>query len=104
MKPTSFWTYFSSGYGMLWLIVLGCSLLSQSHINTGGFGLIGFPIIAWIYASMRRSQDGKVVIDDFKLLSPNLRKFLVQHPEFIDAPIGLRERAFRHWLTKGSGK
>jgi hypothetical protein len=54
---TSFYTYFSSGYGTIWLIMIGWSLITRNHLETGSFGLIGFPIIAAIYAALRRSSD-----------------------------------------------
>jgi len=54
---TSFYTYFSSGYGTLWLVLLAVSIISQSRVDTGNFGLFGFPVIAAIYAFFRRSTD-----------------------------------------------
>jgi hypothetical protein len=54
---TSFFTYFTSGYGMLWFLLFAVSFLTQSHINTGPFGFYGFPIIALIYAFYRRASD-----------------------------------------------
>lgn len=42
---------------MLWLLLLGLGFLTQSHIDAGLFGLIGFPIIAVVYAMFRRSND-----------------------------------------------
>jgi hypothetical protein len=54
---TTFYTYFSSCYGTIWLALLAFSLLTQSRINTGEIGLIGFPIIAAIYAGYRRAED-----------------------------------------------
>ena len=54
---TSYWTYFTSGYGTLWLILLGLGLITQSHIDAGIFGLIGFPIISAIYVWIRRAND-----------------------------------------------
>jgi hypothetical protein len=40
-----------------WLIMLGLSLITQSHINAGAFGLFGFPIIALVYALIRVGAD-----------------------------------------------
>ncbi|MDJ0973443.1 MAG: hypothetical protein QNJ98_03220 [Planctomycetota bacterium] len=42
-----------AGYGALWAILLLFAFLSQSHIDTGMFGLIGFPILALLYAAAR---------------------------------------------------
>jgi hypothetical protein len=56
---TSFWTYFTSGYGIIWMIFLGCAFISQTHIDAGVFGLIGFPAMAAVYAWIRRSRDSQ---------------------------------------------
>lgn len=55
MKPLRFYEHFACAYGTIWLAMLGCSLLSQQHINTGAFGLFGFPVIALVYAFIRRA-------------------------------------------------
>lgn len=39
---TSFWTYFNSAYGMIWLVIIVCSVISSSYTNAGIPGLIGF--------------------------------------------------------------
>lgn len=49
-KTQKFLLYFTSGYGAIWFVTMALAVLSQSHINTGMFGLIGFPIIAGVYA------------------------------------------------------
>ena len=49
----SFYTDFAAGYGTLWLIMLVCAVVTQSHVNAGAFGMFGFPIIALIYAFLR---------------------------------------------------
>jgi hypothetical protein len=54
---TSFYTYFSSAYGTIWLALFVVSFVTQSHINTGAFGLCGFPLLALGYALYRRSTD-----------------------------------------------
>jgi hypothetical protein len=54
---TSFYTYFSSAYGTLWLAMFVFSFVTQSRVRTGEFGYYGFPIIALIYALYRRSSD-----------------------------------------------
>lgn len=101
MRNASFWTYFTSSYGICWLIIFVVALVGQTNIQTGEFGLFGFPIIALVYAFIRRSNDKNALEEDYSLLSPNLRKFLVEHPEFINAPMGLRDKAFHLWLVKG---
>ncbi len=57
---TSFWTYFTSGYGIIWMIFLGFNFIGQTYTNAGVFGLIGFPIIAAIYATMRWNRDSEL--------------------------------------------
>ena len=44
---------FAAAYGTLWLIMVGVAMLTQSHINTGMFGVIGFPVIAAIYVWLK---------------------------------------------------
>jgi hypothetical protein len=96
---TSFWTYFTSGYGTLWLVLLGLGLVTQSHIDAGLFGLIGFPIIAAIYAWIRRSKDAEVTGSEAAFLPPRMTEFLEAHPEFLNAPQRLRDTAFHNWLN-----
>ena len=98
---TSFWTYFTSGYGMLWLTLLFCSLITQTHIDAGLFGLIGFPLIALVYAGIRRSQDADRERDErvAGFISPKMAEFLNEHPEFCNAPKKLQEAAFHQWLS-----
>ena len=50
----TFYTDFAAAYGTIWLLLLACALVSQSHIDAGWFGLIGFPILGLIYAFLRR--------------------------------------------------
>lgn len=48
-----FYGHFAAAYGTCWLVVVGAAVLFQTHINTGLFGLVGFVVIAVIYAAMR---------------------------------------------------
>ena len=96
---TSFWTYFTSGYGVLLLILLGLSLITRSHIDAGLFGLIGFPVIAAIYAWVRRSKDAEAKRSERVVLPPRMIEFLEIHPEFLNAPQRLRDTAFHNWLN-----
>lgn len=57
-----FYGYFAAAYGTMWLMIVFAALVSQSHIETGLFGLIGFPIIALIYAIVR-SVSGEALAD-----------------------------------------
>jgi len=61
---TSFYTYFSSCYGTIWLALLVFCFTTHSNINTGEIGLIGFPIIAAIYAGWRRADDADTLAGD----------------------------------------
>lgn len=57
MKPLRFYEHFACAYGSLWLATMTLALLTRSHIDTGVFGLFGFPLISLIYAFVRRSGD-----------------------------------------------
>jgi hypothetical protein len=52
-----FYGHFATAYGTIWLLLIGLSLITQSHINAGAFGLFGFPIIALVYALIRIGTD-----------------------------------------------
>jgi hypothetical protein len=45
-----FYTRFAACYGTIWLVMLIVALISGTNINTGYFGLIGFPAISLIFA------------------------------------------------------
>ncbi|MEM6256879.1 MAG: hypothetical protein AAGI37_01035 [Planctomycetota bacterium] len=53
MPLIRFYGHFAAAYGTLWLVMLLVAFISQSYIDTGLFGLLGFPIIALIYAIAR---------------------------------------------------
>jgi hypothetical protein len=52
-----FYGHFAAAYGTIWLLLLGVSLITRSHINAGAFGLFGFPVIALIYAIIQGNTD-----------------------------------------------
>jgi hypothetical protein len=54
---TSFYTYFSSGFGTIWMLIFGWSFITSNRFNIGEFGLIAIPVIAIVYAWVRRSSD-----------------------------------------------
>ena len=73
MKPLRFYEHFACAYGTIWLVLLGLSLLTRSHIDAGAFGLFGFPIIALVYAFIRKS--GQVpVLDEKDALMSEIRE------------------------------
>lgn len=49
-----FYLNFSSCYGTIWLVMVGLALVTQSHIDAGAFGMYGFPLVALLYALVRR--------------------------------------------------
>ena len=63
------------------------------------FGLVGFPVIAIIYASIRRSLDSEAVAKEPKFLPPRMAEFLNAHPEFLNSPEQIRDAAFRKWIN-----
>lgn len=54
MKPLRFYEHFACGYGTVWLLMLFVALITRSNIQTGAFGVFGFPIIALVYAFIRK--------------------------------------------------
>jgi hypothetical protein len=48
-----FYLHFAAAYGTFWLFLMCIALIGQTHIDTGVFGLVGFPIIAGVYAALR---------------------------------------------------
>ena len=52
-KVMRFYGHFAAAYGTCWLVMLSLALLTQSRINSGLFGLLGFPALAAIYAVIR---------------------------------------------------
>ena len=88
---------------MLWLVLLACSLISRSHIDAGIFGLIGFPVIAAIYAWIRRSKDSELasqIASSPIPAPPKMDEFLRDHPEFNTSHKSVRDRAFYQWLNR----
>ena len=64
-----FYGHFAAAYGTLWLVTVFIALVSNSSINTGYFGLIGYPLIALIYAVSRMVFAGT---NDLRLLSKRI--------------------------------
>ncbi|MCI0651934.1 MAG: hypothetical protein L0Z55_08625 [Planctomycetes bacterium] len=56
-----FYRDFAAAYGTCWLVLIGVAVLTMSRIDTGAFGLFGFPAIAFIYALIRRSNTQREV-------------------------------------------
>ena len=48
-----FYGHFAAAYGTLWLVVVILAVLTQSHVQTGIFGVFGFPIVSLFYAIAR---------------------------------------------------
>ena len=94
----SFWTYFTSVYGMIWLVLIGVGLLTQTHINAGLFGLIGFPMIAVIYGIIRSPNEWDRSEEESFVLPPRMTEFLEAHPRFLNASPAIRDSEFRRWL------
>jgi hypothetical protein len=84
---------------MLWLLLLGLGFVTQSHIDAGIFGLIGFPIIAAVYAVIRRSDDAKPEGSDEFFMTQEMADFLLLQPQFLDAGHAVRNSAFKDWIA-----
>jgi hypothetical protein len=48
-----FYGRFAAAYGTCWFVALLLALLTRSRIDTGAFGLVGFPLIGVFYATIR---------------------------------------------------
>jgi hypothetical protein len=59
MKPLRFYEHFACAFGTLFFILLFASIVTQQRLDTGWFGLIGFLIIALVYAFVRKAQEDK---------------------------------------------
>jgi len=49
----NFYGRFAAAYGTCWLLMVVLAVVTQSHIDAGVFGLVGFPLIALFYAVIR---------------------------------------------------
>jgi len=52
-----FYGYFSSAYGTCFLAMFAVAIITRSQVQTGAFGVFGFPIISLIYAFYRLGSD-----------------------------------------------
>ncbi len=102
MKRTSWFTYFSSAYGTCWLILLAAALITSSRINTGLFGLIGFPLVGIVYAIFRRSRDAEQLQLEITLekMTPDFAQFLADNPSLTNAAPLQQARAYGFWLSE----
>ena len=57
MNWPTFYRDFAAAYGTCWLVLLALALVTQSHIDTGLFGFIGFPVIGLVYAVWRKADE-----------------------------------------------
>lgn len=48
-----FYCYFASAYGTFWFVACAFAFVTQSNVQLGALGYIGFPVIAFIYALIR---------------------------------------------------
>lgn len=78
----SFFTYFTSGFGTLFLVALLVSLVTGERVDTGAFGLIGFPLLALLYA-IARKVSGRAMAVDVALEAKKLDD-VYGHPRYAD--------------------
>ena len=64
--------HFAAAYGTIWLGLLLVALMAQDHIDAGMFGLIGFPIIAAVYAFIRNGGTSREE-DEIRYLHDRIR-------------------------------
>ena len=48
-----FYGRFAAAYGTCWFVLMLIAMLTQSNVNAGAFGFIGFPMIGIFYAVLR---------------------------------------------------
>jgi len=76
----TFYRDFAAAYGTCWLVMLILALVSQSNIQTGAFGVFGFPVIGLIWAfvkwGMSKSHDDRDQLLDRRIrrLERDLRR------------------------------
>lgn len=54
-----FYGHFAAAIGTLILAVVFVALVTQSNINVGDLGTIGFPLLALFYAFVRMAGEGR---------------------------------------------
>ena len=54
-----FYGHFAAACGTFWLVLLLMAVMSQSHIDAGGFGLLGIALLALLYAFIRMAAEGR---------------------------------------------
>jgi hypothetical protein len=79
-----FYGYFAAAYGTIFFSLMLVALLTHSHINTGAFGMCGFPIIALIYAIFR-SLGASSQQSEIELLKERVRWLEAQIPKDSDS-------------------
>jgi hypothetical protein len=84
---------------MLWLFLLGLGFVTQSRIDAGIFGIVGFPIIAGVYAAIRRSDDANPEGSEEFVMTREMADFLLSQPNFLDAGHVVRNSAFKEWIA-----
>ena len=60
---TSFYTYFSSGFGTIWGTMIIFGLVTGTNIRLGTVGLIGLAIAGALYAGYRRASDADKIAE-----------------------------------------
>jgi len=48
-----FYGRFAAAYGTCWFVLMLAAVVTQSHIDTGALGFLGFPLIGIFYAIIR---------------------------------------------------
>ena len=74
-----FYERFSSAYGTFWLIAFALSIITQSRVETGAFGVYGFPLMALGYAFWRKKHYEKTANEQ-----ANLRAEIAELKEMIN--------------------
>lgn len=80
----SFFTYFTSGFGTLVIVAILAAVFTGQRIDMGVFGILGFPLLAFLYA-LSRKMGGRAIAVDAALEAGRLHDIFghPRYPEFL---------------------
>ena len=73
MNWSKFYHDFAAAYGTCWFLLMLIAFATRSHIETGMFGVIGFPVIGAIYALVRKNSE-QPTQDEVQILNERIAR------------------------------